>query len=141
LIGLKSLRDDDDDDGDAVLFENDFNKGTLVSRKDAFKLLFIKYGMGINSFFNLIRFLMRSYIVLALIAIIQMCILYAVNNGNENQDWLNKLTLGGFPYSAPICKRVPVAINRMNIECYGDDTIMKVLDIGILPRFSHPKMK
>lgn len=130
-----------DRDNDAHLFEEEYTKGSLVSRRDAFKLLFVRYGLGINSFFTLIRYLMNSYIVLAIIAIIQMGILYAYNNDNTNQSFFAKLTLGGFPYSEPICKVVPFKVNHMHVECSGEDTILEVIDYGILPKASHPKMK
>lgn len=104
--------------------------------------MYIKFGVGLQSFYCLIRRLISTYLVLALIASVQMTILYCYNSNNKNQDWFGKMTLGGFPFSRPICKIIPAKVGVANFECEGDDTIITVLDFGFLPdaeKISHDK--
>lgn len=77
---------------------------------------------------------MILYIILGSVGAIQMTILAVYNKNNENQGWFGKISLAGFPYSKPICKVVPSRVKEVNIDCDGDDTIIKVYDFGFLPR-------
>lgn len=95
--------------------------------------MFLQYGPGMNSFFALIRKLLMTFLVLAMIAVIQMSILYAYNKDNNNQGLFAKLTLGGFPYSRPICMSYPGAVMSMTIGCDGNDTIQQIFDYGFRP--------
>lgn len=106
-----------------------------MGKRESFRHLFINYGMGIQSFFKLLTSLSSAYLVLSVIAVIQMCIMYQYNKGNENISFLQKISLGGFPQSAPICKVVPASLESINVECSGDDTIIEVVDYGILPSY------
>ena len=54
----------------------------LGSNEDPYEQLFIRYGLGINSFFSLIRRLVNVSYSLVIIALIQMMVLYAYNYSN-----------------------------------------------------------
>lgn len=110
-----------------------FNNRIFKKRFDPMQSIFLTYGPGIKSFFVLLSVLLKTYLILAVIAIIQMAILEWYNNENKNQSFGQKLTFAGFPYSRPICERYPGKIRKIHIQCDGSDVIKKVFDFGFLP--------
>jgi len=106
---------------------------SLFTRSEIAQNVFIRYGLGINSFFALMRSLVKAYCILAAIAILQMAVLYWNNRANSSVPHLQKISIASYPYSRPICKHTLAQLKRVSVSCEGSDVIQKVFDYGFLP--------
>ena len=68
----------------------------MGSNEDPYEQLFIRYGLGINSFFSMIRRLLNLFYFLSVVAIIQMVIMYNYNKDNVDQGMFGKVSIAGF---------------------------------------------
>ena len=98
-------------------------KVVLGKEEDPYNQLFIRYGLGINSFFQMISKLLNIYMKISIIAITQMTIMYKNNSENEDLGFFGKTSIAGFAYSRPLCKILPASLSDMHVNCDKGDVI------------------
>ena len=90
----------------------------------------------------MIRELLKLYVFLSVIALIQMLILYSyANKINMNYQLLDKISFAGFPYAQPVCNIMPASTLDLHAACDNGTEIIKVHDAGFLPIFHDVHMK
>lgn len=91
--------------------------------------------------------LIQIYILLSVIAAIQIMIFYFINHhASYTHFHSHKLspasidyTIASYPMSEPICQHTPLSLNKLNIQCEGNNKILKVYAVGITyPSKKHP---
>lgn len=61
--------------------------------------------------------MLKFYVLISIIAVVQMLIMYQYNISNQDVGFLGKISVAGFPYARPVCKIYPANIDDIHFSC------------------------
>ena len=98
---------------------------------------YLTFGIGITGYFLLIEHLIGFLLVMSLISVCQISIFkadnpaYLVDKTNTFYRVLASTTLGSYSQIKPLCWKVPIQMNKLQLNCH-ERHIQSIFDFGII---------